>query len=181
LCYLDKLVKAIKVDDRALINMNPDLRGQAWRMVITESLDEAWKFLEDKLGKDPAKWTWGKLHRQTFVHNLGRVPPYDKTFNISPVGISGDSTTVFNSGGPYTDTFTPNVGVSFRMLLDLSDFKKCLWVLPPGQSGHPGSKHYSDGITPLKDGKYFPMLWDWEEIQKKSEGTLRLIAEKREE
>jgi len=181
LCYLDKLAKAIKAGDQALINMNPDLRGQNWERVITASLDEAWEFLEEILGKDPSKWAWGKLHRQTFVHNLGRTPPYDKTFNISSIGIGGDSTTVFNSGGPYTDTFTPNVGVSFRMLLDLSDFKRCLWVLPPGQSGHPGSKHYRDGITPLKNGKYFPMLWDWEEIKKKSEGTLRLIAEKKEE
>jgi len=178
LCYLDKLIKAIQTDDRTLLGLNPALADKDWEKVIVETTDEAYDFLARKLGKDPSKWAWGKLHRQTFVHNLGRKPPYDETFNLPSVGIGGDSTTVFNSGGPYTDGFTPELGVSFRMLLDFADFNNSRWLLPPGQSGHPGSPHYGDNIPALKKMQYRPMLWDWTQIKKKPEGVLYLIAEK---
>jgi penicillin amidase len=61
------------------------------------------------------------------------------------------------------------------MILDFSDLKHAWWVLPPGQSGHPGSPHYSDVIEPWLKVKYYPMLWDWTEIKENQEGTLRLV------
>jgi len=60
------------------------------------------------------------------------------------------------------------------MVLDFSDLKHAWWVLPPGQSGHPGSPHYGDGIEPWAKVKHYPMLWDWTEIKENQEGTLRL-------
>lgn len=175
LCYLFKLNNLIATDDRALLELNKGTKGKTWARVINESMAEAWVSLADKLGNNPEKWAWGKLHKQTFVHNLGRTPPHDKTFNIGAVGLGGDGTTVFNSGGPYLSSFISTVGVSFRMILDFSDLKHAWWVLPPGQSGHPGSPHYSDGIEPWLKVKYYPMLWDWTEIKENQEGTLRLV------
>lgn len=172
--YLSKLIRLIKTDDRSLLEFNPGTKGKTWNVVIQESLQEAWSALSEKLGDDPVKWAWGKLHHQTFIHNLGRGTPYDTLFNIPLVGLGGDGTTVFNSGGPYLSSFTPTVGVSFRMLLDFADLKHGWWILPPGQSGHPGSPHYRDGIEPWLKGKYWPMLWDWQEIKSNQEGTLRL-------
>ena len=175
LCYLSKLNNLIAADDRTLLELNKGTKGKTWAQVMNESLREAWDYLVGKLGNDPKGWAWGKLHRQTFVHNLGRTPPYDKTFNIEAVGLGGDGSTVFNSGGPYLSSFTPTVGVSFRMVLDFADLKHAWWVLPPGQSGHPGSPHYSDGIQPWLKVKHYPMLWDWTEIKENQEGTLRLV------
>ncbi|MDP2920545.1 MAG: penicillin acylase family protein [Dehalococcoidia bacterium] len=175
LTYLAKLARLIAADDRALLELNEGTKGKTWEQVIDESLQEAGGFLTGKLGKDPEKWAWGKLHRQTFVHNLGRKPPYDKLFNIESAGLGGDGTTVFNTGGPYLTGFEPTVGVSFRMILDFADLAHSWWVLPPGQSGHPFSPHYSDGVEPWQKVEYYPMLWDWTEIKEDQEGTLRLV------
>jgi len=63
------------------------------------------------------------------------------------------------------------------MIVDFADVNKAVWVLPPGQSGHPGSHHYSDGIKPWQNVKYYPMLWDWEHIRASQEGELQLTTE----
>jgi len=175
LCYLPRLVNQIQQDDPLLLNLNDATRGMTWEKVVLDSLKDAWDFLVEKQGSDPARWAWGKLHRQTFVHNLGRTPPHDQTFNIPPVGPGGDGTTLFNSGGPHHADFTPTVGVSFRMIVDFADLNSSVWVLPPGQSGHPGSPHYSDGIEPWLKVEYHPMLWSWDNIRAEQEGTLQLL------
>lgn len=174
LTYLAKLARLIRADDRALLELNTGTRGKTWQRVLRESLAEAWDTAVEKLGPDPAKWAWGSLHKQTLVHNLGRAAPYDKLFNLPPVALGGDGSTVFNSGGPYLSSFAPTVGVSFRMILDFADLAHGWWVLPPGQSGVPGSPHYRDGIAPWRSVKYHPLLWDWGEIKAAQEGTLRL-------
>ena len=81
---------------------------------------------------------------------------------------------LFNSGGPHQGSFVSASGVSFRMILDFADINRSLWILPPGQSGHPGSPHYSDGIQPWLNVEYYPMYWDWGDIRANQEGTLRL-------
>jgi len=177
LCYLDKLLRQIEQDDRSLIELNEDIKDMTWQQVILDSLKEAWDFLRQEQGSDSTMWSWGRLHQQTFVHNLGRMPPHDKTFNIPPVGPGGDGTVLFNSGGPHQGSFVSTGGVSFRMIIDLADINRSIWILPPGQSGHPGSPHYSDGIQPWLNQEYFPMFWDWDDIRANQEGTLQLTPE----
>ena len=174
--YLNKIMQSIKTDDRGIIDLSQETRGMTWGNVITSTVESAWQELEHKFGKDRRRWQWGKLHRQSFVHNLGRIHPYDVYFNLPSIGISGDGTTVFNSGGPYPGSYEPAVGVSFRMILDFSDFSNSLWILPPGNSGHPNSRHYCDNINSLNKKQYNKMLWDWTEIMKKPEGILYLVA-----
>ena len=175
LSYLPRLLRQIEQDDRSPLDINKATHGMTWQQVMLASLKEAQDFLVEVQGTDSSQWAWDKLHKQTFVHNLGRTPPYDRIFNIPPVGIGGDSTTVFQSGGLYQGDFTATVGVSFRMIVDFADVNRAVWVLPPGQSGHPGSPHYSDGIQPWLKVEYHPMLWDWGQIRAHQEGTLQLI------
>jgi len=175
LSYLPKLLRYIEENDGSLLDLNEATRGQTWSQVVLDSLGEAHDFLGQTLGADPTRWAWSKLHRQTFVHNLGRTSPYDRLFNIPPVGLGGDNTTVFNTGALYQGDFTATVGVSFRMIVDLADVTRAVWVLPPGQSGHPGSPHYRDGIQPWLNLEYHPMLWDWGQIRANQEGTLELV------
>lgn len=173
--YLPKLLRQMEENDCSLLDINKATRGMTWQQVMLDSLKEAKDFLSEAQGSDPSQWVWCRLHQQTFIHNLGRNPPYDRTFNIPPVGIGGDASTVFNSGGFYRGNFTTNTGVSFRMIVDFADVNRAVWVLPPGQSGHPGSPHYSDGIQPWLNLEYHPMLWDWDDIRAAQEGTLQLV------
>jgi penicillin amidase len=180
-CYLPKLLRQMEEDDRSMLRLNEATQGMTWQQVMMESLKEAQDFLIENQGADSVKWNWGKLHRQTFIHNLGRTPPHDEVFNISPVDIGGDGTTVFNAAPGYRTGFTTNTGVSFRMIVDFADVDKAVWILPPGQSGHPGSPHYCDNIQPWLNCEYHPMLWNWEHIRENQEGTLWLLPVIREE
>lgn len=173
--YLPKLLRQIERDDRSPLELNETTRGTTWQQVMLDSLKEAQDFLSQTQGPDTPQWAWSKLHKQTFVHNLGRTPPHDRIFNIPPVGLGGDATTVFNSGALYRGDFTATLGVSFRMIVDFADVNRAVCVLPPGQSGHPGSPHYSDGIQPWLNLEYHPMLWDWDQIRANQEGTLQLV------
>ena len=59
------------------------------------------------------------------------------------------------------------VGViaSCRMLIDVGEWDNSLAVLPGGQSGHPASDHYLDGLADWENGRYHPMLFTREKIE----------------
>jgi penicillin amidase len=178
--YLPQLLQQIDRDDISILQLNETTRQKTWRDILLETLKEADNTLRDRLGPDFSQWEWGKLHRQTFVHNLGRTPPYSELFNIQPVEIGGDASTVFNAGAHYGRDFAILGGVSFRMIIDFADLDKAVWVLPPGQSGHPGSPHYADGIKPWLNLEYHPMMWNWKRIKASQEATLWLLREHNE-
>jgi acyl-homoserine lactone acylase PvdQ len=125
-----------------------------------------------KLCPDTSEWKWPKLHRQTFVHNLVRTSPYNEVFNILVVEIGGDASIMFNAGVRYDRDFAVLAGLSLGMIIDFADPDKSVWMLPPGQSGHPGSPHYADGIEPWLDVEYRPMIWNWKRVKASQEGTL---------
>jgi penicillin amidase len=67
--------------------------------------------------------------------------------------------------------------VSYRQIIDLGDFNRSLMAHTTGQSGSPFSKHYDDMIKPWLKGQLHPMLFDREEIERRTETALRLIPE----
>ena len=73
-----------------------------------------------------------------------------------PVPRPGDEETV-NATGYNAETFHQTSGASYREIFDLSDWDKSLAVNVPGQSGQPGSKHYSDLLPLWTEGQYFPL------------------------
>jgi penicillin amidase len=60
--------------------------------IIRVSFDEAIHELNDRLGSDPEKWTWGRLHRVTFRNGtLGEcgIGPIENLFNRGPFPTGG--------------------------------------------------------------------------------------------
>jgi penicillin amidase len=151
-----KVLEQMTDDNTGLLDLNPETRGRSWSDVVNQALREATAKLHAEQGEDPQSWSWGALHRQRFVHNLGREAPHDETFNIADVPVGGDGSTVFAASVDLRDYRAPS-GVSYRQIIDLDDFAKSVWILPPGQSGHPGSPHYQDGIEPWLKGEYWSM------------------------
>jgi penicillin amidase len=64
------------------------------------------------------------------------------------------------------------LSVSYRQLFDLGDWDRGLFILPTGQSGHPGSPHYDDMIEAWRTGEYCPMLFNEEKIQSSTTETI---------
>ncbi|HZQ22350.1 MAG TPA: penicillin acylase family protein [Terriglobales bacterium] len=141
--------------------------------VLQASLTKAREKLSSLQGTDPAQWSWGKLHAVRFRHPLDQVPGAAPVMDLGPLARPGDEYTVNAtgfSGGSYEQTS----GASYREIMDLSDWDKSVAVNTPGQSGQPGSPHYSD-LLPLWDaGQYFPLAYSQPAVQSVTAETLVL-------
>jgi penicillin amidase len=134
--------------------------------------------LRGALGSDTSKWRWGALHQAHFAHPLASVSPLNYLFDVAPLDRPGDSVTVNAAGGGgfsadpanYSQQTVP----SMRQIIDLSDFDNSLWVTTTGESGQPGSAHYSD-LVPLWDqNKYQPMYYSPRKQAPNATGILTL-------
>ena len=132
--------------------------------LMWNALHESWEELSSQQAGDPSQWSWGKLHQVRFRHPLDALPAA-KGWDLGPFPRPGDDYTVNSTGGP---GFSQTDGASFREILDVGAWDNSLAVSVPGQSGEPGSPHYSDLLPLWLEGKYFPLLYSRAAIQKKA-------------
>ena len=140
--------------------------------MLRKSLHDAWSEMERLQGPDPAKWSWGGLHKVKFRHPLDQIPDAAAVMDLGPVARPGDEYTVNATGYP-EDSFDQVSGASYREILDLADWDHSVAVNVPGQSGQPGSPHYSDLLSLWSEGKYFPLVYSREAVER--EVTDRLV------
>jgi penicillin amidase len=167
--YLDRafpgiLRRAHESSDRA----QPDAwlgRGRSWHAVLSEALATSVDELRKQLGDNPANWHYGRVHSFVLRHPLGGVPALTPIFNRGPWPVGGDSDTV-NMGFTPRDSATGPVfkGASIRAIYEPGVWGESKAMLPGGQSGHPGSTHYSDMAKPWLTGQYHAMPWQRDEV-----------------
>jgi len=149
--------------------------GRSWEQALEEALGEAIGELRRRLGEDMSRWQWGRLHRQALRHPLGQVRALSPVFDRGPFPVGGDINTVAQSAFvPYRGYEATSFAVSWRMIVDLSDFNRSLGVHPGGQWGQPGSRHYADLALLWLRGDYHPLLWDRREVERHLESRLVL-------
>jgi penicillin amidase len=146
--------------------------------VLIKSVQQAIEWLKMELGPEVEDWQWGKIHRVPFEHALGLQEPLDRVFNVGPFPIGGDTDTVcqtaMNPEDPYDNkAWAP----SFRQVVDLGDLSNSFAIIPPGQSGQLGSRHYDDLVELWLEGEYHPMLWTREQVEREAESRLILRGE----
>ena len=137
--------------------------------IVRISLERAFEWLGENYG-DPENWDWKKMHSIHFRHALGGVPLF-KFFNRGPYPINGDSNCIRAS---FSTGYGTTHGASFRQIIDLSDLNNSICVLTSGQSGYFMSRFYDNQIPLWLEGQYHPMLFDTENIEAESAGTLTL-------
>jgi penicillin amidase len=164
---------------RILTSPKKDLFGSdnspltARDQLLTDTLKSARQDLIKLLGPDASQWSWGKLHTVNFRHALDQQPSAKTLFDLGPLSRPGDEYTV-NATGASGDSWEQNSGASYREILDTSDWDKSVAVNTPGQSGQPGSPHYSD-LMPLWDaGRYFPLLYSQKAVEGAANDRLML-------
>jgi penicillin amidase len=141
-------------------------------LLLLSTLSDAIAQLKKLEGLDAAKWTWGALHTITMRHSLDLQPGAKPLVDLRPVPRPGDGNTVNATGG---SGFKQASGASYREIFDLSDWDNSLAVNTPGQSGQPGSPHYSDLLQMWSEGKYFPLLYGRGKIE--ANATEKLVLE----
>ncbi len=148
---------------------------EAMNEIIHKSIKDTLREIKGKIGSQKDDWTWGKLHRNYFVHPLGRVKFLDKIFNYGPTPASGDPDTVNNTHFSYRRPYDVVIIPSYRMIMDLSDINSGLWIIPTGQSGNPFSRYYTNMTGYWTQGKYYPMLFSHEDIETNKRKELMLL------
>jgi penicillin amidase len=145
--------------------------------VFARSYEKAIKELEDKLGKDQSKWTWGDLHTSTFENGtLGKsgISLIEDLFNRGPFATSGGTdivnATAWRASQGYEVTNVP----SMRMIVDLGNLDNSVTVHTTGQSGHAYHPHYDDMAPLWANIEYYAMLWNEQAIVSDAEGHLVL-------
>jgi penicillin G amidase len=132
-------------------------QGLSWDDVALQSLDAALDGLEERFGRDPDRWRWGRVHGVQFAHPFGEANALFRRIFNRFVETGGASETVTQTGYLATAPFRGLWGPVYRMLADLGDPRRSRWQLTTGQSGHPGSRHYDDLLEGWREGRTNPV------------------------
>ncbi len=113
------------------------------RAEVVAAMGETLEMLAGRLGEGIDGWTWGRLHLMPLKHVLSGRGSLAELLDHGGAGVRGDMLTVGNTGlGPDWEAAS---GAGYRHVVDLADDPPGLWTVDgQGQSGHPGSPHYSD-------------------------------------
>jgi penicillin amidase len=114
-------------------------------------VDELSKYFNNS---DPSTWIWGDLHQTYFAHLTGidalSMGPYPTNGTADTVNPSKGS--IWKNGALRISTATG--GASERWICDLGAMDSSISVIPSGQRGVPGSKHYVDQLELFLAGEY---------------------------
>jgi penicillin amidase len=147
--------------------------------ILRQALVQARLNLTSDLGKDPATWQWGQLHRLRLVEQpLGGVrltKALHPLLNRGPMDMPGGPGIVDALGyDASSGTFDVNWAPSMRMVVDLSAFDHSTWVNQTGQSGHPGQANYADQLDAWASGDTFPWPFTRAAVERAAAQTLTI-------
>jgi penicillin G amidase len=143
--------------------------------LLLDTLRAASADLTKSQGPDPSQWSWGALHPVNFLHPLDQQPGAKPLFDLGPLPRPGDENVVNATGFWGGVTFAQTSGASYREILDTGDWDHSLAVNTPGQSGQPGSPHYSDLMNTWNEGQYFPLAYSKEAVERETTDRLVLM------
>ncbi len=159
-----------KPPQRTRSRLAPERARETRQAILTgPPLAEAWRETVRRQGPDPAKWSWGRMHRATFEHALATTAERSAVLNLADVPRGGDGTTVNATAGGERQTN----GASFREIIDLADWDRSVMINVPGNSAQPLSPHYGDLLPLWADGRYHPMLFSRAAVDRHA--TARLV------
>lgn len=149
--------------------------GRTWNGILRECMSITVRELRQSMGKNPRTWQYGRQHRLLLRHALGNIPALAPIFNRGPWPTGGDLDTVSMGFVPRDAPAVPAyTAPSYRQICDLSNWDRSLGVLSSGQSGHPGSRHYSDMSQSWRTGDYHPLLWSRTQVEQHTTRILTL-------
>jgi penicillin amidase len=145
--------------------------------LVRTTFAAAFTRIQKLLGSDSNQWSWGKLHVASLEHPLANLgPAFAEAFNLNSVPRPGDGNTPNNTR--HDDNFRQIHGASYRHVFDLADWDKGLATSTPGQSGQPGSPHYSDLLPLWAAGQYFPLAYSQAKVEEVAAHRLRLSPDR---
>jgi penicillin G amidase len=145
--------------------------------IFRQTIDAAYADAQKRMGGDPQSWGWGKLHFMRFRHVLDPLDNLAGFLDPPPVPRPGDDNTV-DATWNLPNNYDQLGGASYREIFDVSDWDRSEGVNVPGESGQPGSSHYSDLVPLWRDGKYFPLAYSEQAVEAQTTDRLELLPAK---
>jgi penicillin amidase len=145
---------------------------------IEHALASAIDTVEREDGTDPARWSFGKLHRLAYEHPFASALPkgLSKRLVIGPVGLPGEWHTLDVAGFPLRgDRYDVTQIPSARLIVDLSDPDASRLVLPLGQSGQLLDRHGKDQLSAWTTGRDFSLPFTTKAVDAATISTLRFV------
>ncbi|MCJ2122685.1 penicillin acylase family protein [Methylobacterium sp. J-077] len=160
-------------DTQSLIERLEDgLDPAARTILLTETLGAAFRDCRTRMGPNPETWSWGLLHHALFAHPLSALRS-DAGWGVGPLPVGGAAASVMHAEYR-TDTFQLTHGASFRMVVDVGDWDRSVFINVPGQSGGPGSPHYADLAPVWGRRDHVPMLYGRAAVEAATETIITL-------
>jgi penicillin G amidase len=158
----DLIPASLEIFNQSLMPTYQILRdpGSSWfsnrsrQELVAASLRAACEELGKKLGEDMELWHWGKIHRLTLNHPLGRIKLLRPLLSSGPFPSTGDGTTINMGFYRHSNPYEHAVGASLRFIIDVGRWQESRFVLASGQSGHALSPHYDDQTPLWRAGRY---------------------------
>jgi penicillin amidase len=151
-------------------------RDTILRQAIRDGRDEMTRMQ----GKDPANWTWGRLHALTLrdaTFGSSGIGPIEALVNRGLVEVGGGASIVQATGWTAPDGFATDCVPSMRMVVDLADLDASRWIDLTGISGHPYHQFYGDQTELWSIGQTLPMRWNPDTVRAEAANTLRLVPD----
>jgi len=143
--------------------------------ILAQSLYDAYKLCEEKMGPDTGKWQWGKLHAYRWVSDISKEVPFlSPIFDRGPIPAGGDLHTVNMAGYTWGKDLNVWLIPAMRLVVDFGLEEPAFLVVSSGQSGNPASAHYDDMIPIWVDVKNHPLPFKRENILSQYTHTLIL-------
>lgn len=159
---------------------NPDTRlgpnpREARAEVMLQSLKAATDELEQRLGPDPHKWAWGRLHVAHWEPAVSVLadPQLKAQMTVGPLPTPGSgSTPRAQSWNPAN--FNVTAGASVRFVFDVGAWDNSMFINTPGQSADPTSSHYRDLFPTWAEGGYAPLPFSREAVDRAAKKVITL-------
>ena len=159
------LTRILDASERWCVGVPKEETENNCQPLVAGAFATAIEDLTKTFGDDPSRWRWGAAHRAVFSHRLFATFPLLDRLTTIDVATDGDDDTVnrgtvgFNVGAKGTFFYHPPLypgvhGPGLRVVLNLADLDKSLFIQATGQSGNPLSSHYRDLSQRWATGQY---------------------------
>jgi penicillin amidase len=130
--------------------------------------------LETRLGSDPARWLWGKVHRHEFISPIRRSGPGSEWLGGGSYPAPGSGQTLYRGIYDFNEPYNVTISASIRIVADMSDPDKILAVLPGGVAGRQFDPHTTDQVKSFMDGTKVYWWFSDKAIKEHAKHTLTL-------
>ncbi len=136
----------------------PDLWLPADRdQAIQDALVRTYQDLEKRMGPEPDRWRWGKIHRLTLRPVFFRDTHHLQEWVRGPFATGGSTLSINTGSFSWSRPFEQRVGAAARQIIDFGSPDASQWILCGGQSEDPQSPHYDDQIEIWLQGDHVSM------------------------